>query len=108
MRSLPKLTVMVEPKRFPHSDKDVRSDESAQIWSCLGGLALVVVLGCVLAVPAVKKRIQAAREDARLDAQIDSETRQMQALIAQMKREGGEARRVALEIERIKGQRVSR
>lgn len=109
MSRLPKNpTVMVEAKRYPHSDQDVRSDESAQIWSCLGGLGLVVILGCVLIAPAVKKRIQAAREDARLDAQIDAETRQMQALIDQMEREGGESRRIAQEIKRIKAQKVAR
>jgi len=72
-RTIKGLTEMVEPTRPVRSDlDDYRSDESAQIWSCLGGLALAVILGCVLAAPAVKQRIQTAREGARLDAQIDA------------------------------------
>lgn len=96
------LTVMVEPRRYPQSDQDVRHDESAQIWSCLGGFALAIGLGIFLIIPAVKARMKAALAEAQWQAGMDLEKKEFRALLQEMKRGNAEQRRIAAEIEAFK------
>ena len=96
------LTVMVEPRRYPQSDQDVRRDESSQIWSCLGGLVLAVGLGVFLLIPAVKERMKAARAEAQWQAGMDLEKKEFRELLQEMKRGNAEQRRIAAEIEAFK------
>lgn len=95
-----RLTEMVEPKRPIVSDlDDYRQDESSQIWSCLGGLALAIGLGVWLLIPVAKERIQAARAEAQWQADMDREKKEFKALLQEMKRGNAEQRRIAMEIE---------
>lgn len=93
------LKEMLEPKQAVHSDEDgFREDESSQIWSCLGGLVIVIALGIALLAPAAKAKIQAARVEAQWQADMDHEKREFQALIRRMQHGTPEERRLAREI----------